>query len=804
MNQADLEAEMVDGGRASAMARFHRAEEKGDAVSNPYAQAVLRRFVLPMTEGLRGYLTAKTRGVAGKAKGLLRDVDPMSLAYITIRGVINACLAESDVPLVRVAQAVGRTVYGEVILKQFEDINPELYFTLVNDLERRMTKSEKHRIAVFRSSAEKGRVPLAVWDSKTTADVGTLLLGCAVDYKLIELHNIRTRGKSLVTVVELAPSILELVHQIKGFIAGASPFNLPCVEPPKPWVTPNDGGFHTAGMRRSLPSVVRGLSSVTDTDVPGWVLEAVNTLQAVPWRINEQILEVAEIAREKFDVQTVLVSDKRHGKPDLPLFMQADPDLKPAQMTPDEHAAYKAWCGEAREWHTEQKVRGAHAGSTNEAIRVANRFKGRPIWFVYSLDYRGRAYASAQGVSPQGNDLSKAMLQFDRETPIQTARGLFWFRVAGANKWAVDKLDKQPLEVREQWVKDNEQFIIRIAEDPISHREWTDADVPFQFLAWCFEYARYCADPEGFRTRLPLGQDGSCNGLQHFSAMLRDEVGGRATNLVPDDKQHDIYGLVADATAKIVQVDEDTGTLAGRWKLHALSRALVKRSVMTLPYGSTRHSCRDFILKEYVAKGQAPEFDRSEHEAASRWLSYRVWGGIGQVVVKGREAMEWLQACSTVMTKDHRPHIEWRSPSGFLVRQRYHKVEIERINCRAMSGKRVQLNIATHRDEGDPRRHRNGIAPNFVHSCDASHMHFFLRAAKAAGIQDLALIHDDYGCPADQVDTLHRILRETFVQMYTENDPLSVFSSQVEGLPELPEPGALDLDGVLKSTYFFC
>src|SRR5690606_32168686 len=110
----------------------------------------------------------------------------------------------------------------------------------------------------------------------------------------------------------------------------------------------------------------------------------------------------------------------------------------------------------------------------------------------------------------------------------------------------------------------------RIAADPISYREWTDADVPFQFLAWCFEYADYKRNPVEFTSRIPLGQDGSCNGLQHFSAMLRDSAGGRATNLLPDVIQHDIYGLVASATGAIVGSEPEGDSIAVRWKCHEL------------------------------------------------------------------------------------------------------------------------------------------------------------------------------------------------------------------------------------------
>ena len=36
-------------------------------------------------------------------------------------------------------------------------------------------------------------------------------------------------------------------------------------------------------------------------------------------------------------------------------------------------------------------------------------------------------------------------------------------------------------------------------------------------------------------------QDGSCNGLQHYAAMGRDQLGGEAVNLTPSDKPRDTY-----------------------------------------------------------------------------------------------------------------------------------------------------------------------------------------------------------------------------------------------------------------------
>ena len=41
-----------------------------------------------------------------------------------------------------------------------------------------------------------------------------------------------------------------------------------------------------------------------------------------------------------------------------------------------------------------------------------------------------------------------------------------------------------------------------------------------------------------------FSQDGSCNGLQHYAALARDQDGGRAVNLMPGDAPADVYRRV--------------------------------------------------------------------------------------------------------------------------------------------------------------------------------------------------------------------------------------------------------------------
>lgn len=40
-------------------------------------------------------------------------------------------------------------------------------------------------------------------------------------------------------------------------------------------------------------------------------------------------------------------------------------------------------------------------------------------------------------------------------------------------------------------------------------------------------------NPEEYVSHLPIHQDGSCNGLQHYAALGRDEIGAKSVNLAP-------------------------------------------------------------------------------------------------------------------------------------------------------------------------------------------------------------------------------------------------------------------------------
>jgi DNA-directed RNA polymerase len=104
-------------------------------------------------------------------------------------------------------------------------------------------------------------------------------------------------------------------------------------------------------------------------------------------------------------------------------------------------------------------------------------------------------------------------------------------------------------------------------------------------LAWCFECSDCFHNPDSFKTHIPIQLDGTCNGLQHYSALLRDVVGGRGVNLINSDKPNDIYANVAvRLEEKLNEVcrglDVRDASLASAWISLGINRKLTKRPVM--------------------------------------------------------------------------------------------------------------------------------------------------------------------------------------------------------------------------------
>jgi DNA-directed RNA polymerase len=98
-----------------------------------------------------------------------------------------------------------------------------------------------------------------------------------------------------------------------------------------------------------------------------------------------------------------------------------------------------------------------------------------------------------------------------------------------------------------------------------------------------------------------------------------------------------------------------------------------------------------------------------------------------------------------------------------------------------------------------------------VHSLDAAHLQAVALRCSEEGLNHLAVIHDSFGTHAADTERLGQILRETFIEQYTDNvlqkfyDELVAQLGEEVGakLPKPPEVGDLDITQILSASYAF-
>lgn len=105
-------------------------------------------------------------------------------------------------------------------------------------------------------------------------------------------------------------------------------------------------------------------------------------------------------------------------------------------------------------------------------------------------------------------------------------------------------------------------------------------------------------DPSKYISHFPIHQDGSCNGLQHYAALGRDQAGAASVNLSPSEVPQDVYSTVANLVEKLRAKDAENGIVVAQVLEGFVKRKVIKQTVMTTVYGVTRYGARLQIAKQ--------------------------------------------------------------------------------------------------------------------------------------------------------------------------------------------------------------
>jgi DNA-directed RNA polymerase len=339
------------------------------------------------------------------------------------------------------------------------------------------------------------------------------------------------------------------------------------------------------------------------------------------------------------------------------------------------------------------------------------------------------------------------------------------------------------------------------------------ADKPWQFIAAAMELvsAVESGDYENFCSSLPITVDGTCNGLQHFSAMLLDRDGAKAVNLEPSEKPQDIYQMVADRVRiRLEKVAKDGGEGAGMaqaWLNWGFDRKATKRAVMIVPYSGTEYAAKEYTVDYIQDRADCP-FDDPYKPAY--FFTRHVWAAIAEVIVSAKQVMNWLRKTGRTVTQKGATII-WTTPAGFPVKQDYREMTELRVETRIGGGIIFRPRLRKVTNKLDKQAMEQGISPNFVHSLDAACLMLTVTRCVDDGLSHFAMVHDSYGTLAADMDHLGVALRQAFVDIYQEDvmskffrESASVLSEEEQGkIPPQPAKGTFQLESVKQSQYFF-
>lgn len=865
--QLQLEDEMFNGGIRRFEADQQRQIASGNESDTAWNRRLLSELIAPMAEGIHAYKEEYEgkKGRAPRALAFLQCVENEVAAYITMKVVMD--MLNTDVTLQAISMAVADRIEDQVRFSKLEGHAAKYFEKVKASLKASRTKSYRHAhnvcvVAEKSVAAKDGEFDRwEAWPKDTLLQIGTTLLeilenSVFFNGEPVFMRAMRAVAGKTVYYLQTSETVGEWISAFKDHVAQLSPAYAPCVVPPRPWVSPFNGGFHTEKVA-SRVRLVKGdrehVRKLTKKQMPK-VYKAVNALQDTQWQVNKEVLAV---------VEEVIRLDLGYGK--IPHFKPIiDKENKPSNpvpvefqhlrgrelkemLTADQWQAFINWKGECAKLYTAETKRGSKSAAVVRMVGQARKYSAfDAIYFVYALDSRSRVYAQSSTLSPQSNDLGKALLRFTEGQPLDTSEALKWFLISGANLWG---WDKKTFDVRQANVWDAEfQDMCRdIAADPLTFTQWAKADEPYEFLAWCFEYARYLDALEDgtrdeFRTHLPVHQDGSCSGIQHYSAMLKDERGATAVNLKPGDAPQDIYGAVAQVViaknALYMDADEgltfesgslklsgaDLRAMANAWDMVGITRSLTKKPVMTLPYGSTRLTCRESVI-DYIVDLEEKEAQKAAVEGrasnkvhpfeegqalapamAYNYMTALIWPSISEVVKAPVVAMKMIRQLARFAAKRNEG-LEYPLPTGFILKQKIMATEMLRVRTCLMGDIKMSLQVET--DIVDETAMMGAAAPNFVHGHDASHLILTVCDLVDKGIKSIAVIHDSFGTHAGRTLDLRNSLKGQMVEMYEHTNALASLLEvheerwKVDTGIKVPEQGTFNVREILDSDYCF-
>lgn len=606
-------------------------------------------------------------------------------------------------------------------------------------------------------------------------------------------HTFQYMGGKRVGVVRLNSAVLETLA--KAPVSSMIAKYLPMVAEPKPWVGFREGGFYEHSVpvvrlnSKDVQSKRYAITAAENGDM-SQVFAGLDVLAKTQWKVNPFVFKIMLDAWNTEEaIAKIPAANPPSDKPDEP---PPTAELK----------ARKDWLKAVREFENQRSGLKSQRCFQNFQLEVARAYLNETFYFPHNCDFRGRAYPMAPFFNHMGSDNARGLLLFAQGKEL-TESGLWWLKIHLAN---VQGYDKAPFVERLRFTENHLTEIYDSANNPLDgKRWWLKAEDPWQCLAACNELkaALDLPDPARYISQLPIHQDGTCNGLQHYAALGGDTVGAQQVNLEPGDRPSDIYTAVADMVKAEIANEAAQGDALARELDGRVTRKVVKQTVMTNVYGVTFMGAKSQVLRQIdELMPDLPNDYELNRYAAATYVVRKIFKSLSTMFNGAHDIQYWLTDCAARISdslsaeqvacierevkgeklpnqfklkhlrgqnKDEllsfKSSVIWTTPLKMPVVQPYRKSSARRIDTNLQS---ISIMQRTAADPIHKAKQLQAFPPNFIHSLDATHM--FLTALKCheVGIT-FASIHDSFWTHAGDVNTMNRIIRDAFIRMHSED-----------------------------------
>ncbi|KXX73009.1 DNA-directed RNA polymerase, mitochondrial [Madurella mycetomatis] len=568
--------------------------------------------------------------------------------------------------------------------------------------------------------------------------------------------------------------------------------HLPMVVEPEPWSKFDKGGFieYPTPLVR-LKNHERDQRIYAEAAIERGDMEqmckGLDVLGKTAWRINRKVFDV-------------MLETWNTGEPfaNIPALNPQVP-VPPEPDSTEDPMQRRLWLKALKVAENEKSKMHSIRCFMNFQLEVARAFRDQTFYFPHNIDFRGRAYPIPTYLNHMGADHMRGLLLFAKGKPLGES-GLRWLKVHLANVYGFDKAS---LQEREEFATNNIENIFDSAESPLTgKRWWLQAEDPWQCLATCCELkeALQSPDPTAYVSHLPVHQDGTCNGLQHYAALGGDSWGAQQVNLIPGERPADVYSAVAQLVEEEAAKDAATGDEFATAVVGKITRKVVKQTVMTNVYGVTFVGAKKQVAKQLEAL--YPTLHKETGITTSLLAAYiasKIFVALSTMFRGAHEIQTWLgeiggRVCRAMtpeqlekfvetsahpelakkkikgkledeVARQFRSTLVWTTPLRMPVVQPYRKVGTRTVNtC-------LQVLILASSDRDDPvnrRKQLQAFPPNFIHSLDASHMILSALECHEIGLT-FAAVHDSFWTHAADVDSMNTVIRDSFIRIHSED-----------------------------------